>query len=439
MCPGQVVLEDDFKRMDPGWGKPDRTAFVTPNHAFGLGAAAGRTNGRFDRAARFADVDVDVCVESFISATNDPRDMGGLIFWVDDGNDYYLLSVTGEGSFAVLRFQGGNLSSTPIPWTATGALKTGKNVANALEVSLRGDQAAIIINGQKVGSFSGQPPPTGGYIGLQIGAQKAGVTVWGFFHLVVSAPVVSSQSTGAAAQASPPVAHAPPVAAAPPAAQASAPVSAASGPPACGGQMLYQDNFQTLDPSWGAADQSAYIQNGALMLAAGPGGTTSRVNGKGRYGDFDVCVAVGTPLAQDVAGSAGLIFWASDPKNFYMLAVSAVGSYAVLRYADGQISDAVPWTSTAALKTGAGIWNQLEVTAVGNTASIAINGRPLIAVQGGPPANGSVIALIVAAPRQSPTTWAFGQLRIAIPTDAMALPGAPSRSAPRSAISATQQ
>ena len=441
MCPGQVVLEDDFKRMDPGWGKPDRTVFVTPNHAFGIAAPANRINGRIDLASRY--VDADVCVESFLSATSDPGDVGGLAFWADDASSYYVLLITGDGRFGVRRSVQG-ASAMAIPFTRTSALKTGKNVANALEVSLRGDRASIIINGQQVGSFSGQPPAKGSYIGLQVSAQPAGATVWGFFHLVVSGPVASSQSTDAAAEVSstaqaPPAAQALSSPQAPPAVQASASVSAASGPPACGGQMLYQDNFQTLDPSWGVADQSAYIQNGALMLAAGPGGTTSRINGKGRYGDFDVCVAAGTPLAQDVAGSAGLIFWASDPKNFYMLAVSAVGSYAVLRYADGQISDAVPWTSTAALKTGAGIWNQLEVTAVGNTASIAINGRPLIAVQGGPPANGSVIALIVAAPRQSPTTWAFGQLRIAIPTDAMALPGAPSRSAPRSAISATQQ
>ena len=34
--------------------------------------------------------------------------------------------------------------------------------------------------------------------------------------------------------------------------------------------------------------------------------------------------------------------------------------------------------------------------------------------------DGSVVALIVAAPRQSATTWAFGRLRIAIPTGAKA-------------------
>jgi hypothetical protein len=397
MCPGNVVFEDDFRKMDLAWGRGDKNTFVTPNHAFGLAAIADHLNGRFNESSRYADV--DICVNAFVSIAADPTTMGGLLFWGDSDNDNYFLAITADGRFGVYHLRNSTVADKPIPLTTTSALKTGKSIPNAIEISLRGNQGTVIINGQTVGSFTGQPPTKGGYIGLQMAAATASAAAWGFYHLVVAAPASGPQA--AVEQA---------------ASHAVAPSSSSpSAAPACGGRILYQDDFRTLDPSWGTTDQSFYVKNGALMVAAAAAMTTSRANDKARYGDFDVCVLAGSPLPPKTAGSAGLIFWATDAQNFYVLAVSNRGSYAVLRYAGGEVSAAVPWTSTPAIKTGAGVWNALEVSAVGNTASIAINGRALNTLQGTPPAGGSQVALVAAAPKGNATLWAFGRLRIAAP------------------------
>ena len=60
--------------------------------------------------------------------------------------------------------------------------------------------------------------------------------------------------------------------------------------------MLYQDNFETLDPSWGAADQSAHVENGALMLAAGalPFLTFYAITEFLLQGSLGVCFAIAT-------------------------------------------------------------------------------------------------------------------------------------------------
>jgi hypothetical protein len=205
-------------------------------------------------------------------------------------------------------------------------------------------------------------------------AQPAGPSAWGFYHLVVSKPVSAAelaveQSAGVAA------AGGDLPSAAPTSALGQASAAAPSASPGCGGQILYQDNFDTLDPSWGAADQSFTVKNGALMVSAAAAMTTARSNTKAHYGDFDVCLLAGSPLSPNAAGSGGLIFWASDARNFYVLAVSSGGSYAILRYTAGEVSAPVPWGPTDALKPGAGVWNALEVKAVGTTATIVINGR----------------------------------------------------------------
>jgi hypothetical protein len=398
MCPGQVVFEDDFQNMDRAWGPRDQNAFVTPNHAFGLAAGANRTNGRINWTSRYRDV--DVCVNAFASIYKDPSDLGGLLFWGDGNNDNYFFAVTADGHFSVLRFQNGQRPSQLIPWTATSALKLGKSVPNALEVSLRGNQATIIINGTVVGSFAGVPPEKGGLIGLQVAASHA--TAWGFYHLVVSSPGPTAR-TAIAQSASQTV---------------QTTTTTSSGPPpsagACSGQVLYRDDFATLSPSWTSSGQSAYVKDNALMLTAAPGFTTAISNLKARYGDADICIDAGSPLQPDVAGSGGLIFWAADAQNFYTFAV-ANGLYAVLRYATGEVSDVVPWTPSPAIKTGAGIWNTLEVNTVGHTASVSINSQLLATVQGVPPAKGGLVALIAAAPKATATSWAFARLRIADP------------------------
>ena len=112
---------------------------------------------------------VDVCVNMFVSMTASAEDIGGLVFWASDENNYYFLAITGDGRYSVLRDSGGKWS-TAVSLTKTNALVAGKDKANSLQIGLVGNEATITINAQQIGSFKGEPPKNGGYIGLRVAA-----------------------------------------------------------------------------------------------------------------------------------------------------------------------------------------------------------------------------------------------------------------------------
>ncbi len=273
-CPGQVILSDNFKTMDPAWGTSDQNALVvsskTANSAFALGAAANATNGRLNRKSVYGNV--DVCVDVFVAMTESAEDIGGLVFWASDDNNYYFLAITGDGRFSVLRDSGGKWS-TGVSLTKTNALVTGKDKANSLQVALVGNEAAITINGREVGSFKGEPPTNGGYIGLRVAAAAAGATAWGFFDLSVTDPTPGATTSTAPNTLTPPAPAASPM-------PTAAPPSPTVG--TCAGQAIYADNFQSFDASaWGPIDNMTLTvnsaQGAALILAANGGGTNIRI------------------------------------------------------------------------------------------------------------------------------------------------------------------
>jgi hypothetical protein len=389
MCGGPVVFADDFTTMNKAWGKRDVAAFVTANHAFGLAALPGRMNPRLYSASRFGDA--DICVNAFASQSHSPYDYGGIVFWADNIDNYYLLEVGEGGRFAVQRIENGKPSTVIVGPLDTSALKKGTNVANALEVSLSGSTAAIVINGQPTARFTGTPPAGGGYIGLAAGAQKSGITSWGFFHLVVAASTSVSPSRFLT-----------------PTYMLGANETA---PSPCDGEILLFDDFRSLDPGWQPVNSTAALDNGAMTLSAATNSLNGRFNVKSNYSDFDACV-LALPATEGAAGSVGLIFWATDTSNFYFLAIVGEKEYGLYRFAGGGSSTLVPWTPTNALNTGAGDWNELAVVTRGTQISVSINGKVLTTVQGAPPDGGGKIGLLVHAPPSGPAAWSFAQLRV---------------------------
>src|SRR3989337_881435 len=63
----------------------------------------------------------------------------------------------------------------------------------------------------------------------------------------------------------------------------------------CGsGRVIYQDQFQALDPSWGfnADDPEVSIQNGTLIMKPDSGYERYLLSQTNFYGDVSVCVDV---------------------------------------------------------------------------------------------------------------------------------------------------
>jgi hypothetical protein len=399
-CPGRVIFADNFQSMDPAWGKPDQSAFVTPNHAFGLAALPNGLNGRL--YSKYLFKDVDICVSSFVAVTKNAQDIGGLVFWASDNDDYYLLAITAAGTFAVLRDKGGRWS-TAVSLTKTGALKTGTNVANDLQIGLAGNQATITINGQQIGSFTGQAPPNGGLIGLEIAAEGTGVTEWGFFNLSVTDPAQAATGLTATLVAPPTAPSAP---------QVPAPVAST-----CTGNVVYSDAFQSFDSSaWGPIDNLAMtvdtVMGSGLILTAKPNSVNVRQNSRTLDQNVNICVGVSLTAGSDPLSVGGLVFWTADPNNYYGLIISSAGSFSVSEQSGAQSSTPVPWTKSSALRTGTNVINELEVSLAGKQVTIIINGQQVASFTGEPPPGGNHIGLVSYAGGNAGTAWVFSQLNV---------------------------
>lgn len=186
---------------------------------------------------------------------------------------------------------------------------------------------------------------------------------------------------------------------------------------ACPGQVIFSDNFTSMDPAWGKPDQAAFVTpNHAFGLAATPNKTNGRLYTKNVFGDVDVCINMFVSMTASADDIGGLVFWASDNNNYYFLAITGDGRYAVLRDSAGKWSTAVALTKTNALVPGKVKANTLQIGLVGNMATITINGQQVGSFQGAPPGNGGYIGLRVAAGAKGVTAWGFFNLSVTDPT-----------------------
>jgi hypothetical protein len=171
----------------------------------------------------------------------------------------------------------------------------------------------------------------------------------------------------------------------------------ASARAACTGTPTFQDQFKTLDPSWGAPGTALSVQNGAFMIKPQPGYDQFALSQSNFYGDGSLCVsAIITAASDPNNASAGVIFWGVDYNNLYLLSIgpyNTQGEYQVQRLSNGKWLTPVGWTPDAVIKAGLGDTNAVEVQMKGNTATIIINGKQLTQLNGSPPSGGGLIGL----------------------------------------------
>jgi hypothetical protein len=109
----------------------------------------------------------------------------------------------------------------------------------------------------------------------------------------------------------------------------------------------------------------------------------------------------------------GLVFWSgpSGSVGSYCLTVTPGGAFAVRRMVSTagplsqQFADIIPNTPAAAINTGLGQLNKLELVLKGNTGTVYINGTKVGAFTGTPPSNGSYIGLIAGSAGSKASDW----------------------------------
>ena len=166
----------------------------------------------------------------------------------------------------------------------------------------------------------------------------------------------------------------------------------------CSGKASFEDDFQTLDPSWGAADANLFVQNGAMVIKPQPGYIRWALSQSDYYGDGSICVMAAITEASAIDQVQPLVlFWATpDYANMYVLNIGTDGKqgfYKVDKLSNKRWLTPVAWTADPAIKFGLGDFNAVEVQLAGHSASIIINGKKLNQLNGDPPDGGSLLGL----------------------------------------------
>jgi hypothetical protein len=166
----------------------------------------------------------------------------------------------------------------------------------------------------------------------------------------------------------------------------------------CGkGQPVFEDTFQTLDPSWGGADDTLSVANGALVIKPKPGYMRWDLSQSDYYGDGSICVLATIAEASDIGSAQALVaFWATDYNNSYILNIGSDGKkgfYKVDRMSNNRWLTPIDWTTDPAIKFQLGDTNAVEIQMAGRTASILINGKKMNQFNGSPPDGGGLIGL----------------------------------------------
>jgi glucose/mannose transport system substrate-binding protein len=178
-----------------------------------------------------------------------------------------------------------------------------------------------------------------------------------------------------------------------------------------GGEVLYEDNFANLDPSWGTPGEILSVKEGKLVLKPALNTTQSVLNQSNVFEDADTAVQI-TLSGGDPLVPGGLIFWAKDYSNFYCLCINANGLFKISHFVTDRWLNPVGWTESDAFNKGVGQTNKLRVVTKGRQATAYINDKEVVTINGQPPQGGGCVGVSGGSAQDSQNIWEFANLRV---------------------------
>jgi glucose/mannose transport system substrate-binding protein len=179
----------------------------------------------------------------------------------------------------------------------------------------------------------------------------------------------------------------------------------------CGAEVLYEDNFTNLDPSWGTPGEILSVREGKLVLKPALNTTQSVLNQSNVFDDADVELQI-TLSNGDPGVPGGLVFWAKDYSNFYCFCIDANGSFKISHFVIDRWLNPVGWTQSDSINKGIGQTNKLRVVTKGRQATAYINDKEVITISGQPPQGGGCVGISGGSAQDSQNTWEFASLRV---------------------------
>jgi hypothetical protein len=187
-CTGKVLMSDDFRQIDDSWGvEADSDAVSVEDGKVKVKSSPNGTYKLVYNGQQFDDGDYCVTVQApnNLKDVNDTSVLAGLIFWSQDGSNFYSLQVAPNGAASLGRVAKGKWA-TPVPFHLFNAVIKGAGAKNMLRVTTSGSSIIAYINGQKFASIKGQLPDGGGAVGLYAQSEKSSRDTWKFIDLKVT-------------------------------------------------------------------------------------------------------------------------------------------------------------------------------------------------------------------------------------------------------------
>lgn len=180
--------------------------------------------------------------------------------------------------------------------------------------------------------------------------------------------------------------------------------------------VLLQDQFEVLQPTWSGAGSAVQVDQGRLVMSPPAGTEAWIVSNAALHDDIDMCVTVTTVAGIDPeTARVGAIFWYDDVNNFYVFEIAPNGKASVWRRQRGRWLAQIDWRDAAgANKDDEGV-NELRVTTVGNDATFYVNGTEFGTLEGEAPPDGQQVGLYAGSPDDDAATFAFDGLRMTTP------------------------
>ena len=143
------------------------------------------------------------------------------------------------------------------------------------------------------------------------------------------------------------------------------------------GDVIFTDNFQTLDKDWNVDDPDAVVQGGRFIIKAATGRQFRLPNLTYSLPQFDVAIDVAAAPDSATHASAGLVLWdTGDTYTFFQVAPGR-NTFAIYNIAPGGDTPVADWGTDPAINTGRGATNHLEAIAGDKKVFFLINGHPV--------------------------------------------------------------
>jgi len=176
-----TLLRDDFSTADPAWGGVDKIQRMRDKE-FLFELAPELMHRTFYQGRLFDDIDIRVKVSEIKGNTDQPA---GIIFWSSGSEDYVTFLIQSDGAVFIKRLRKG-MSPVVNALDPPKSIRKGLGKVNELRVVTKGKSAQLLINDEKLATYTGFPPDGGSRIGLIAESGNEPCT-WAFSSLVVRA------------------------------------------------------------------------------------------------------------------------------------------------------------------------------------------------------------------------------------------------------------